>query len=331
MPLTNLAALIPIALLVLWGSLLQAEELNIFFKTTPRLEILRPFDDPADMALLVTGADGRPVEQGTVDIQLDAPRPGRFFSTDFPLIEGTRLSEMRLTLRRGRANWKYLFPIRGEYRLAVAALTGDGSKASKTFTFKIRENRQKWVILGAFSLGLFILGFVGGRIFTPSGVRTSLLVAALLTAASASVSDGQELAKPLDEASLEVGPAVVGKPSHVNWRVNDRGMGARPKALLTLTITHLEKGKVVFAIERLPVAGQFAMDFHFTDGAQYRVTAIADVAGIPTIRTEQVVSVTGVEPPPTAMLPALSFLLFLIALGLGVGRWSKRRSSVVYI
>jgi len=32
------------------------------------------------------------------------------------------------------------------------------------------------------------------------------------------------------------------------------------------------------------------------------------------------------EPPARAMLPALSFFVAIIALGLAVGRWSKRRT-----
>jgi hypothetical protein len=56
----------------LWG-----QELNVYFKTSPRLELLRPFADPADLALLVTGSNGRPVENATVNVRLDAPAPGR--------------------------------------------------------------------------------------------------------------------------------------------------------------------------------------------------------------------------------------------------------------
>ena len=70
--------------------------------------------------------------------------------------------------------------------------------------------------------------------------------------------------------------------------------------LLTLTIAHLEKAKTVFAVERLPVEGEFAMSFQFTDGAEYRVTAIAYVTGGQMIRTEQNISVIGVEPPARA-------------------------------
>ena len=47
-------------------------------------------------------------------------------------------------------------------------------------------------------------------------------------------------------------------------------------------------------------------------------------------RMEQVVSVSGVEPPMSAMLPALGLFLAAIAAGLGVGRWSRcRRDSIL--
>ncbi|HTF92277.1 MAG TPA: hypothetical protein VK632_04485, partial [Verrucomicrobiae bacterium] len=143
-----------------------SQDLNVYFKTTPRLELLRPFADPADLALLITDADGRPVNNATVNVRLDAPAPGRFFSTDMPIVEGTRLNEMTLKLRQGRVSWKYLFPIRGEYKLVVDVRAADGRQAARTFVFKIRENESKWLILGAFSVALFVLGFGAGRIFT---------------------------------------------------------------------------------------------------------------------------------------------------------------------
>ena len=124
----------------LFASPLGAEEINIYFKTSPKVEFLRPYADPANLSLLVTAADGRPLERGSVEIRLDAPKSGRFFSTDFPIVEGTRLTELRLPLRQGRANWKYLFPIRGEYNLAVEVESGDGKKARKDFQIKINEN-----------------------------------------------------------------------------------------------------------------------------------------------------------------------------------------------
>src|SRR4026209_398535 len=54
-----------------------SQDLNVYFKTTPRIEMLGPFADPADLARLITDADGRPVDNATVNVRLDAPAPGR--------------------------------------------------------------------------------------------------------------------------------------------------------------------------------------------------------------------------------------------------------------
>jgi hypothetical protein len=310
------------------GVAVWAEDLNIYFKTTPRIELLRPYADPANMSLLITGADGRPVKQGVVDIRLDAPEPGRFFSTDFPFVEGTRLSEMRMELRQGRANWKFLFPIRGEYRLAVVVRTADGGKASKDFKFYVRENQKKWFALTGFSIGLFLLGLLAGRVFTavPKSAMIVLFAVALLVESS-------QAAEPpgipeTENAGLEIEAGTVGTPTAVRWFLTNAEMAAKQNTLLTLTITHLEKEKIAFAVERIPVDNEFSMKFQFTDGAEYRVVALAEVPGKSPLRSEKVIGVTATEPPAKASVPALAYFVGLIALGLGAGRWTKRRTVV---
>lgn len=325
MPLKDFVPLLIFVVATLFGSALGAEDLNVYFKTSPRIELLRPFADPIDLSLLITGPDGRPVKQGSVAIRLDAPAPGRVFSTDFPLVEGTLLNEMHLPLLQGKANWKYLFPIRGEYRLAVDVVADDGRKASKTFSFDVRENQKKWLALGAFSASLFALGFAAGRIFTGTRGRTGSLIAAALLSGFA-LSLNAQPGGAVGVAGLEIEPATVGKASMLRWSVTSAG-DAKRIGFLTMTITHLEKQKVVFAVEKIPVAGEWSMKFHFPDGAEYRVVAFAQVPGEEPIRYQQLVSVTGVEPQMKAMVPALSYFLAVIVLGLGVGRWSKRRAG----
>jgi hypothetical protein len=309
------------------GGTVRAEDLNIYFKTTPRIELLRPYADPANMSLLITGADGRPVKQGVVDIRLDAPEPGRFFSTDFPFVEGTPLSEMRMELRQGRANWKYLFPIRGEYRLAVVATTADGRKGSKDFKFYIRENQKKWFALTGFSIGLFLLGLMAGRVFTGAkSAMIALFAVALLVGSSRAAEPPR--AEEMENAGLEIGAAMVGTPTAVRWLLKNTEIASKSNALLTLTITHLEKEKIAFEVERIPVGNEFSMKFQFTDGAEYRVVALAEVPGKPPLRSEKVIGVTAIEPPAKASVPALAYFVGLIALGLGTGRWTKRRAIV---
>jgi hypothetical protein len=328
--LKNLASFIALVASLLFCSSSWADDIDIYFKASPRLELLHPYSDPATLTLLVTGADGKPVTQGRVAIGLEGPDPGRFFSTDFPLVEGSRLLDLSLPLRQGRAEWKYLFPIRGRYRLTVEFTALDGQKAAKTFTLEIRENKQKWVFLAIFLLALFALGMVSGRIFTSSrsshgrklAIGSVLLLGSLM--ASIGPAPAQEAERGAQFGWLEVDPAVVGKPSKVRWRLAGRADTERQPVLLNLTIVHLDKGKTVFSVERLPVEKEFAMDFQFTDGAEHRVSAIAYVTGGRMLRTEKNVSVTGVEPPAPAMISAIGFFLAVIALGLAVGRWSRR-------
>jgi hypothetical protein len=125
---------------------------------------------------------------------------------------------------------------------------------------------------------------------------------------------------------LEVDPAIVGKPAQIRWRLAGEVKTTGQLVLLNLAIAHLEKGKTVFAVERLPIEREFAMNFQFTDGADYRVTAFASVGNGRMLRTERNIFVTGVEPPVRAIIPAIGFFLAVIALGLAVGRWSRTAS-----
>lgn len=328
MPLIRFASFASVFVAAVFNSSgLRAADLNIFFKATPRIELIRPFADPVGMSLLVTGADGKPIPQGYVDIRLDAPEAGRFFSTDFPFAEGTRLNEMRLDLRQGKANWGFLLPIRGTYRLAVDAVSADGRKASQVFEFKVRENERKWLALGGFSIALFLLGFVGGRIFTRSRIAATVLIVGAFLCGIGDSYSAQPTAEPSRAVTLEVESARVGTPTGVQWRLPSPPGGEKTPASLTLTITHLEKNKVVFSVEKLPVSSEFSMKFQFPDGAQYKVLAVANIPGAPPTRSEQLVSVAASEPPARAMLPALSYFLGLILLGLGAGRWSKLRKA----
>jgi hypothetical protein len=302
----------------LLSSGLGAEALSVHFKSSPPAELLRPFADPIDFSLLITRADGRPVEEGRVAIRVEAPRPGRFFSTDYPLVEGTLLAQMELPIRAGRAQWKQLLPIRGDYRL-TARVSGNELQATETFAVHVREHRHKWFAVAGLSVALFALGFVAGRIFTclpPTVIAISLAAASL-----------PSLPRLADSAMLEIGAASVGWPAEIQWRSGVQNAAA---VNLTLRITHLEKSKVVFAVERLSVVNAWSVKFHFPDAGAYQVETLAVTPGTAAVANEQLVEVAGVEPPLSASLPVLCYFIALIAAGIGVGRWSKyTQQSVV--
>jgi hypothetical protein len=281
-------------------------------------------------SVLVTDADGRPWSKGWIEIRLDAPQPGRFFSTDFPLVEGTRLIEIRLPLTGRRVEWKYTLPIRGAYRLSLDAIDEEGKKASKTFQIDVRENRNKWILLTVFVLALFGAGVIAGRIFSPASrddkdARSMIilcLVAGLFIPRGAGA--GAINAETGYAVQLEIEPASVGKPSKIRWRLEGEDPATKALALLTFSIVHKEKEKTVFKVERVPVFGQFEMAVQFTDAADYRVTSSAVVSGIGVVRAEKNLSASGSEPAITAQLPAMLFFLAVIVSGLAFGRWSQR-------
>jgi len=301
----------------------HADPLAIYFKTSPRFELLRPFADPANLSVLVTQSDGRPLTGAAVRIRLEAPPPGRIFSTDFPIVEGTRLFDLRLPLVRGRAEWKYLFPIRGNYRLSVDVLRDQVTLGNQTFTFEVRENETKWFVLSMFLLALFVLGVVAGCIFTGANTALAVLVAMLIAAGTPARALAPADDNAVQREGLEVSPPAVGKLSHLSWRWNQPGSFA----MASLAIFHLEKEKTVFAVEKVPSNSEFSLDFQFPDGAEYRVDALSEAAGRAAIRGEKVINVTGIEPPVSASIPALLLFLAAIALGLGVGRLTKLKSS----
>ena len=307
---------------------LSGQELNILFQTSPPVDSIRPHAGLVRLSVLVSDGAGKPVESGWANIRLDAPERSGFFSTDIPLVEGTKLAEMRLPITSGKAEWQYAWPIRGEYRLAVEAATADGKKASKIFAISVRENLTKWLALAGFTLGLFLFGFVAGRIFTARTATATILLLPLLlggTALPCAVAQVSQASEQAAQANLTIEPAVVGKPSRIIWRLVDDVNVPSAGVMLSLAITQLEEGHAVFAIEKLAVAREFALDFQFVDGSEHRVTAVAELPGRTQISTEQNISVTPVEPPAAAALPAMAFFLCVIALGLGVGRWSKLR------
>lgn len=128
-------------------------------------------------------------------------------------------------------------------------------------------------------------------------------------------------------AKLEVGPAVVGQPSRIDWRLTEQHNGRPAPAQLTLTITHLEKGKRVFFLDRIPTEGSFSLKFQFTEGAAYRISSLGWIQGRGAVEEQREVHVTAVEPPRQAIYPSLFLFLTVIALGLATGRFSSGRRA----
>ncbi len=125
--------------------------------------------------------------------------------------------------------------------------------------------------------------------------------------------------------SLDIKPVMTGELSQVRWSLSERETGKPVSSYLTLTITHLEKRKRIFYLNKIAVKGNFTFGFHFVDASAYRVSAVAEVEGRGPIQEERAITVTGMEPPSETTVPTLFFFLGVIALGLVAGRISRRK------
>ncbi|MBI3062811.1 MAG: hypothetical protein HYY83_12635, partial [Deltaproteobacteria bacterium] len=140
MPLIGRLALFVCLILSARAAPAQGAGGEIGIQTFPLLKQARPLAEPVRTVLIVLDSSGRALKTGTAHIRLVAPTPGRFFSTDFPMIEGTPLFEMELPVRQGRATWEYVFPIRGVYRLEVRATGEEGTE------IEAGEHEFLWVL-----------------------------------------------------------------------------------------------------------------------------------------------------------------------------------------
>jgi len=303
---------------------------QIGLQTFPALDSVYPLSVPVRIVLVNSDAGGKTLEGTRFHIRLYAPPSGRFLSTDYPLVEKTLLIEMDLVAAQGTAIWEYVFPIRGVYRLEVAALNGTGKEVTAIFPLRIRESKAKLLYLGIFVVSLFLFGVVVGRLFTTPNKKGYLKVGLLLVICAllvAAVKGNEPRVKETGNKGpllrLEISPPRVGRPSDIQWRLSEGETERLLPGRLTLAITHLEKDKRLFFLDKIPTDGNFNLKFQFTDAAPHRVSSSAEVEGWGPIRSESNVTVTSASPPRDVTVWTLFLFLCILALGLVTGRISR--------
>jgi len=100
---------------------IKAEEAVIEFSTEPAMDKILPDAETALLKFVVKNKKGEPIKNARLTIKCTAPQTTSFFSTDFPIVEGTPLMDLDLELVDGQAEIEYLLPIRGIYDLQVTA------------------------------------------------------------------------------------------------------------------------------------------------------------------------------------------------------------------
>lgn len=140
---------------------------TIELQTNPPLSDVVPFSKPVALSLSAFDDRGVPIKDAVFEIKLLTPPKTPWFTSDFPIVEGTTLLDLTLEADQGTATFDTTMPIRGPYQLQVKVVAKDSDRFepySKNLTLQVPENPEKYwnaaILVGI----LLLVGLVGGWI-----------------------------------------------------------------------------------------------------------------------------------------------------------------------
>ncbi len=322
-------------------------------ETNPPISQVVPDSEPVRLKLRVLNPDRQPLADANVQVRLFTPPKTPWLTSDFPIVEGTKLLELKEIAPEGKLQFEQVLPIRGTYRMEVT-ITPKVAAAFKPFeqtlTFSVAENPVKYRNIAILAAVLLLAGCGGGWVIggnqsirpgeiAPQPVRLLLsgtmiiAIAALLwvnvsaelsSSHADHASDTHSLAPAVQQAQgietrlLGNTEAVVGKTALQAIQVTDIKTGSPVSdVVLTIQSIAIEHRQPVFAYQGSPDAtGRFTWQEQFFDGAPHQV--VVDVAptngSTRSFRPFQVAHQIDVEGIEPPLLTRLISLLYFTAL-----------------
>ncbi|BBD65433.1 hypothetical protein NIES4072_08920 [Nostoc commune NIES-4072] len=290
---------------------------RVLLSTNPPLERILPFEaeaerpqSPVTLKLQAVNAAGKPLENAKISLQILTPNRNPWLTTDFPIVEGTKLLQMDATAPDGKLEIQQMLPIRGNYQLLVnvSPLVANAfTPYQQTLNLNVRENPVKYkyfVVIAAILLSLGLLGgwVIGGQEelqqgeIAPQSVRlllSALTVVAIVTLLVINISaevaeahgsehhsNSTEVIAPSSQKSqgLEINlggdkNATVGKLANLSLQVKDSATGQPIKDVaLQVKAIALEHNLTVFDYKGIPdEQGKLAWLEQFFDGSPHKI------------------------------------------------------------
>jgi hypothetical protein len=150
----------------------QTPRSTIRLTTDPPIDQLVPFEaeaktykPPARLTLEAIDANGQPLTNAKIRVQILTPPKTLWFTTDFPIVEGTKLLDIDAIAPQGKLQLQQTFPIRGTYQLLVDVIPQSANAFTpfqQTLTLSIPENWIKYRNFAILAVILLAVGLVGG-------------------------------------------------------------------------------------------------------------------------------------------------------------------------
>jgi hypothetical protein len=152
----------------------QTPRSTIRLTTDPPISQLVPFEAEAEtykssarLTLKAVDAKGQLLTNAKIRVRILTPSKTPWFTTDFPIVEGTKLLDIDAIAPQGKVQLQQTFPIRGTYQLLVDVTPQTANAFTpfqQTLTLSIPENWIKYRNFAILAVVLLIVGLVGGWI-----------------------------------------------------------------------------------------------------------------------------------------------------------------------
>ncbi|MBE9206481.1 hypothetical protein IQ244_08125 [Nostoc sp. LEGE 06077] len=172
---------------------------NVRLTTEPPISQIIPFEAeaktpqlPEKLTLQAVDATGKPVENAKINLKIFTPPQNPWFTTDFPIVEGTKLLDIQAIASQGQLQVQQILPIRGNYQLQVnvTPITPNAfTPIQQTLNLSVPENPVKYRNFAILAGILLIVGLgggwvIGGRQETQPGEIAPQRVRLLLSGAT---------------------------------------------------------------------------------------------------------------------------------------------------
>lgn len=310
------AACVCLSILYSWVGVAQTPQSQVLLTTNPSLEKILPFEagtdkeqSPVKFTLQAVDARGKLLNNALIKLQISTPIRNHFLTTDFPIVEGTKLLELEAAAPNGKLEFEQMLPIRGNYQIQVnvSPLVANAfASYEQTLNFNVRENPVKYKYFAVIAAILLSLGLLGGWVIggqeeikdgeiAPRSVRlllSALTVVAIVTLLFINIT--AEVAEAHGDAhnhkNEKIAPSIsqsqgmkikiigdkmatVGRLAKLAVEVKDSTTGAAIKDVgLRVKAIALEDNLTVFAYQGFPNAeGKLIWQEQFFDGAPHKV------------------------------------------------------------
>lgn len=284
--------------------------------TNPPLERVHPFEaeaetqSPVTLTLQAVNPAGQALANALIDLEILTPASTPWLTTDFPIVEGTKLLKMSAIAPEGKLEIQQILPIRGKYQIKahVSPLVANTFTAfEQNLSLNIHENPVKYkyfVIVAAILLSMGLLGgwVIGGQKtiregeIAPQSVRLLLsaltivaIITLLLINISAEVAEAHGSEHSHQEKAV-IAPstqklsglefkidgdqhATVGKLANFTVQLKEQSTGkAINDVALKVQATALEHDLTVFTYQGIPNSeGKLTWQQQFFDGSPHKV------------------------------------------------------------